>query len=96
MREHPILSHFLAEADSGHATTRSLAAIYALILSGGDLFGEEDRATALAGAGNALGLTKPGHFDDFIQVAERMLDRAALRCRSSAEFIRLDAVGAMQ
>lgn len=34
--EHPILSLFLAEAESGKATKRSLAVIYALIIAGGD------------------------------------------------------------
>jgi hypothetical protein len=34
--EHPILTLFLAEAKSGKATKRSLAAIYALMIAGED------------------------------------------------------------
>ncbi|TXN26872.1 hypothetical protein [Methylobacterium sp. WL19] len=34
--QHPVLTLFLAEAESGKATTRSLAVLYALIIAGGD------------------------------------------------------------
>lgn len=58
--EHPILTLFLTEAESGRATRRSLAVIYALLIAGADhiIQNEWTRVnTAIAAALGPTGLS---------------------------------------
>jgi hypothetical protein len=54
--EHPILTLFLAEAESGKATRRSLAVLYALIIAGGDHITRGDWTRVNGAVTAALGL----------------------------------------
>lgn len=55
MAEHPILSLFLSEAESGKATARSLAVLYALIIAGSDHIIDGDWRRVNEAANAALG-----------------------------------------
>lgn len=69
MAEHPILSLFLAEAESGKATARSLAVLYALIIAGGDHVHAGDWRRVNEAVNAALG------FDSRDRAGLRKIDR---------------------
>lgn len=79
MSEHPILSLFLAEAESGHATARSLAVLYALIIAGGDHVHRGDWIRVNEAVNAALGLDTCRKMDRFRVLAWSIHDATAAR-----------------
>jgi len=79
MSEHPILSLFLAEAESGRATTRSLAVLYALIIAGGEHVHAGDWRRVNDAANAALRLDTYRKIDRFRAQAWAIHDATAER-----------------
>ena len=99
MDEHPILTVFLAEAQSGKATARSLAVLYALIIAGADHIIDGDWRRVNDAANAALGVDirdRAGlkKIDRFRAMAWAIHDAAAKRqqsIRASAEPVPLQS-----
>ena len=83
MSEHPILSLFLAEAESGRATARSLAVLYALILAGGEHVHRNDWIVVNQALYAALSFRSPKQFDAFRRTAWSIVDAADDRQQAS-------------
>lgn len=79
MSEHPIISLFLAEAESGRATNRSLAVLYALIIAGGDHVHHGDWIRVNEAVNAALGFRTPKQNDAFRRLAWSIVDATTER-----------------
>ncbi|WP_342163014.1 hypothetical protein [Methylobacterium sp. SD21] len=79
MAEHPILSLFLAEAESGKATARSLAVLYALLMAAGEQIDPRDWRRINDAVSAALSFDTARKIDRFRKVAAEIDEAVALR-----------------
>lgn len=84
MAEHPILTLFFTECDSGKATERSLAVLYALIIAGGEHVSDGEWTRINQAAMRALGSTSHRILSDLKKLAWDMQDAAAVRQKAMA------------
>lgn len=99
MSEHPILSLYFAECESGTATQRSVAILYALIIAATPESLGSDWRTINEASNSAFGFSVPADVrkvDRFRKMAWDIHDRAAGRQQATRPSVQHDMPRAVQ